>query len=233
MLRRNSLTCRFLSIYPQRGVSLMELMIAMAISLVVSLAMVSLMANTLGTGTKTIQMTRLTEEMRTAMQLVTRDLRRANYHWNVADCYANINCNPDTTRIKAIAPVGGSCFRFWYDRAGDSDLDVGTFQRVARSGVGVIQMTVDDGATSACGTDWGAALDITNPNIVSVTAFNVSSADSYVDALSTTDTQTVSKIRMTMTAQLRNNYLGTPITKTIEDMIFVRNNVYCPAGTCP
>lgn len=233
MLRRNFSNCRALPVCRQRGVSLMELMIAMAISLVVSLAMVSLMANTMGTGTKTIQMTRLTEEMRTAMQLITRDLRRANYHWNVADCYANINCNPDTTRIKAIAPVGGSCFRFWYDRAGDNDLDVGTFQRWVRGGVGVIQMTTRDTATSACGTEWGASRDITNPNIVNVTAFNVSSADSYVDALSTTDTQTVSKIRMTMTAQLRNNYLGTPITKTIEDMIFVRNNVYCPAGTCP
>ena len=53
----------------QTGMTLIELMISIVISLIASLAMIVLMANTLGTGTRTIQMTRLTQEMRTAMQM--------------------------------------------------------------------------------------------------------------------------------------------------------------------
>ena len=77
----------------------------MAISLVVSLSMVLMMANTLGTGTQTIQGSRLTNEMRTAMQLMTRDLRRANYHQNAMDCMSNPNCSPDPSLIVAVIPV--------------------------------------------------------------------------------------------------------------------------------
>lgn len=222
----------------QRGVTLIELMVAMVVSLIASTAMIMLMANTLGTGTQTIQMTRLTQEMRTAMQLITRDLRRANFHSNSANCYANINCNPDDTKIMAITPVGGNCFRFWYDREGDGDLDVGTFQMVTvtrnSSSVNVLQMTASDSASNACGDgDWGVTLDITNGDLVNITAFTVSNADSYTDTISETDTQVVSKIRITMTAELRNPPQGIAVSKTIEDLVFVRNVVLCPGGTCP
>ena len=216
----------------QRGVSLLELMIAMAISLVVSLAMVSLMANTLGTGTQTIRMTRLTQEMRTAMHLMTRDLRRANYHLNAVDCYRNVDCNPDDTKIKAIVP-SGNCFRFWYDRLGDGDLDAGAFQLFTRSGVNVLQMTILDTATPACGGDWTVANDITDPRVINVTAFTVSNADSYNESISEVDTQTVSKISLSLTAELRNTGSGIPISRTMESLIYVRNLVICPGGTCP
>jgi len=229
----------------QSGVTLIELMVAMIISLIASSGMVLLMANTMGTGTQTIQMTRLTQEMRTAMQLMTRDLRRANSHNAAANCYANINCNPDDTKITAITPVGGTCFQFWFDRTGDGDLDpdgppgleIGSFQLFSgnRNGdpVNVMQMTIDDEATDACGTDWGVTFDITDADIVNVTAFTVSNADSYNEIISATHTQDVSKIRLTLTAELQNAPQGIPITKTIEDLIYVRNHVFCPAGVCP
>jgi len=217
----------------QSGVTLIELMVAMVISLIASTGMVLLMANTMGTGTQTIQMTRLTQEMRTAMHLMTRDLRRANSHNAAADCYANINCNPDDTKITAITPVGGNCFRYWFDRDGNGDLDAGAFQLYTRGTVNVLQMTIGDNAVDACGTDWGVTFDITNADIVNVTAFVVSSADSYNEIISATDTQDVSKIRLTLTAELQNTPQGIPISRTIEDLIYVRNHVFCPAGVCP
>lgn len=218
----------------QRGMTLMELLIAMTISLIVALAMVGLMANTLGTGTETIKMTRLSHEMRTAMQLMTRDLRRANFHSNEEICFGNISCNPDTTKIKVVEPLTANCFQFYYDRGGDGDLDVGKFQRFTRSSINVLQMTVDDTAADSCGDDWGQALDITDPDIIDVTAFTISSADSYNEVISAAgDTQTVSKIRLTMTAALRNPAQGIPVSRTIEDMIYVRNRVLCPGGACP
>lgn len=234
MLRHVALTTGRIAVEKQKGVTLIELMVAMVISLVVSTAMVMLMSNTMGSGTQTIQMTRLTQEMRTAMQLMTRDLRRANYHANAMNCFADINCNPDTSKIKVITPEGGDCFRFWYDRQAAAGPDAGAFQLYTRSGVNVIQMTTADNASVSCGNDWGSARDITDPEFMTVNTFTVSNADSYNEVISEdSDTQTVSKIRLTMTASLLTSARGIAISKTIEDLIMVRNHVFCPGGTCP
>ena len=58
--------------------TLMEMLVAGMISLIALSAMVIVMANTLGTGSQTIQMARVSNEMRAAMQIMTRELRRAN-----------------------------------------------------------------------------------------------------------------------------------------------------------
>ncbi len=218
-----------------RGVTLVELMVALVISLIASSAMVLLMANMMGTGTQTIQMSRLTQDLRTAMQLMTRDLRRANYHTNSANCFAEIDCNPDESKIMAITPVGGDCFRFYYDHDRDDIPDARSFQWFTgtRNGntVNVLQLT-DDGSDN-CGADWGAGFDITDPDTVNITAFTVSNVDSYNESVSSLHTQDVSKIRLTMTAELLATASGMTISKTIEDLIYVRNKVFCPAGTCP
>lgn len=57
--------------------------------------MVVLMANTLGSAATTIQMSRLSQELRASMQLMSRDLRRANFHSGFLNCFANINCRSD------------------------------------------------------------------------------------------------------------------------------------------
>jgi hypothetical protein len=62
----------------QAGFTLMEAMISLALSLVVTSAMVALMANSLGTTSRIIQMSQLTDELRNTMSMLTRDIRRAN-----------------------------------------------------------------------------------------------------------------------------------------------------------
>ena len=76
----------------QQGMTLLELLVAGVISVVVTAGMVILMASTLGTGTQTIKMTQLSAEMRTAMQIMTRELRRANYHSSYANCFGDTDC---------------------------------------------------------------------------------------------------------------------------------------------
>jgi type II secretory pathway pseudopilin PulG len=112
----------------QKGFTLLELLIAGLISIIVSSGMVILMASTLGTGTQTIKMTQLSAEMRTAMQIMTRELRRANYHSTYANCFGDTDClsTPTAdfpnragidTKVKEInINGGGDCFWFFYDR---------------------------------------------------------------------------------------------------------------------
>ena len=116
----------------QKGMTLIELLVAAVVSLIAVSGMVLVMASTLGTTTQTIEMTRLTHDMRTAMQIMTRELRRANYHKNWIDCYGNTGCLKaisvdetdtlvDITGLIKRIEIGNSvdtndCFSFWYDR---------------------------------------------------------------------------------------------------------------------
>jgi Tfp pilus assembly protein PilW len=108
----------------QKGFTLLELLIAGLISIIVSSGMVILMASTLGTGTQTIKMTQLSAEMRTAMQIMTRELRRANYHSGYASCFGDADClvaesvNEKITEINIEKDfvLNGDCFSFYYDR---------------------------------------------------------------------------------------------------------------------
>jgi len=214
--------------------TLIETLVAMAISLIVIGAMVGMMANTLGTGSRAIEMTRLQQEMRASMQIVTRELRRANFQYDPdnpdADCFANIDCNPDSSKVKVVQP-DGDCVQFWRFDPGDNELSVSSFQRITRGSVGVVQITREDG--DSCGNDWGSAHDVTDSREIHVTAFTFGN-ESFNEVISEDgDSQTINKLRLTMTAQLRSGLQGGTVSRTIQDLVYVRNPVLCPAGSCP
>jgi prepilin-type N-terminal cleavage/methylation domain-containing protein len=214
----------------QGGMTLIELLVAVVVGLIATAAMVGLMANTLGTGTRTIEMTRLQQEMRSSMQLITRELRRANFHINSENCFAAVDCNPDDTKLKNVQ-ADGDCVQFWYDLGGDGALDVSAFQLVTRSSVNIVQISQDE--ADDCGTDWGMAHDVTDPDIINVTTFTIGD-ESFNEVISEVgDTQTVNRLRLTMTAQLLTGLQGGPVSRTIEDLVYVRNHTLCPGGACP
>lgn len=220
------------SLKQQRGMTLIELLVAGIISLISVSGMVIVMANTLGTSAQTIEMSRLSQEMRTAMQIMTRELRRANYQPGFLRCYGDTGCltrvpvgdPPVATDITdKIAPIqiGDSgfgtndCFWFWYERpdaSGTGTIAAGTeyvaaFRRAEDAGgVGRLQMTASRTTAAACASsaDW---VDITDPNVIDILTFGVDNADvefpSIVETINAAgDTQSVQKIALTMTASL-------------------------------
>jgi len=205
------------------------MMISMTLSLIAVATMVVLMASTLGSGAETIQMSRLSQELRASMQLMSRDLRRANYHSSFLNCFGNVDCRGDlgidgfidTIQISA----GGDCFWYWLDRDGDAQLDndpVGGFRLTTVGGIGVIQMRTTGNAAANCNDDTGWE-PITNPNIIDITALNVSDTDSYSETLSAAgDTQVVEKIRLSINGRMAGN---PAIQKEIQDLILIRNDI--------
>jgi prepilin-type N-terminal cleavage/methylation domain-containing protein len=225
----------------QRGLTLIETLIAMVISLVAAMSMISLMANTLGTGTRTIQMTRLTSELRAALQIMTRDVRRANYHGNFIQCFANVACRSSledgggdaSSLIKSVSVPRSSCFQFWLDRDSDGQVvgehdHVGAFQLSATDGgIGVIEMMVEESDSNPCGDpDDGDWIAITNPENIDVTAFTVDNALSYTDTIAGNHAMRIDKIRVRLTGAL---VADNTVTRTVEDIIRVRNDTYTPA----
>ncbi len=213
----------------QRGFGLIEMLISMALSLLAVSVMVILMASTLGTGSATIQMSRLSQELRASMQLMSRDLRRANFHSSFYNCYANVDCRSDlgiATYVDTInINAAENCFWYWLDRDGDGDLSndaVGGFRYGTIGGVGVIQMRTTGNSAANCDDSDGWEL-ITDPNTVEITSFVVSNSDSYTETLSAYgDVQVVEKIRLTINGQMATN---PSVQREIQDLVLIRNDI--------
>jgi type II secretory pathway pseudopilin PulG len=233
----------------QTGATLMEVLVAMSISLVVTAAMIAMMANSLGTTARIIKMTKLTDDMRVALQMMTRDVRRSNYNADSMLCYANDNCASDgaiTSAGEINISANNDCFWFLTDREHDnyeSDIAAGAFRRVEvdldgdGSSVGVLEMWTGSGTppSTICdpdiqNDDW---VEITNPDNMDISEFSVVDNEtgpglSYTQVIQTdadgnpTLSQTVRKMRMNIRGQL---VMDNTIDREMEDTITVRNDL--------
>lgn len=110
-----------------RGFTLVELMIAMAVSLIVALAAVGFVVSLIKANSENLKVTRLTQELRALSEVMGREIRRARY---VADPVGLIatagTINRDAITINAVAdcdatpvPTGANCIVFSYDEPPD------------------------------------------------------------------------------------------------------------------
>lgn len=226
----------------QKGLTLIELLVAGIISLIAASGMVIVMANTLGTGSQTIQMSRLSQEMRTAMQIMSRELRRANYHSTFLSCYGNVDCRTDlgiNAKVKAVTIVdngNSDCFYFWYDRpqtgaqVAVTSEPVAAFRRGLSGAVGKLQMTTTATAAPNCNLDanW---IDITDPNIIDVEQFNVVDSGFIETINAAGNTLSVEKVGLIIRAKLVADPLGImgmtappEVVRELQQFITVRNN---------
>lgn len=217
----------------QAGFSLMEAVIAMSLSLVVTASMVALMANSLGTASRIVNMTKLSDDMRSTMQLLTRDVRRASYNANALLCYGNEDCYTDgSVTLPGDITIAGNnqCFTYLMDRDHDGDStenDAGGFRRVVDGTVGALEMWTGGSAPDcAAGTDanW---VRITNPDSMNITAFTVDNSASYSqqifnDGAGKVISQRVRKLQFTIDGQLVN---AAGINRRMQDVITVRNDL--------
>jgi len=217
----------------QTGASLMEVLIAMSISLVVTAAMIALMANSLSTTARIVNMTKLADDMRVSMQMVTRDVRRSSYNSRSMFCYGNPDCGSDGAMTLAgdiTISENNECLTFQLDRDHDGDSTEnsgGGFRRVTVGDVGMMEMWTADTAAD-CDVDAGWVA-ITDPEKMDI--FNFSAVDDDADLSYTVEiyddgttsiSQKVRKIRLNMQGRL---VLDNSIVREVEDVIAVRNDL--------
>ncbi len=218
----------------QKGVSLMEVLVSMSISLVVTASMIALMANSLGSTSRIIQMTKLSDDLRITMQMMSRDVRRSSYNAKSMYCYANDDCGTDgAATLAGDITINNSndCITFLMDRDYDGDStenSAGGFRRVTSGGVGVIEMWTGDNSPD-CSVAAGASswVQITNPENMDIFIFSVDENLSYTqeilnDGFGNTLSQKIRKIRMNMRGRL---VVDNTIVRRIEDVISVRNDL--------
>ena len=221
----------------QNGFTLIEALIGMSLSLVVTASMVALMSNSLGAASRIIQMSQLTDELRNTMSMMSRDVRRANYSTNSIYCYANSECGgPGGDAIQAddvtiTTTDGDTCVTFGLDRDWDGNANNdggGAFRRdtIVNAGgftVGVIEMWTGTAVPSCTNSpNWVA---ITDPEFVDITAFDI--ARPFFEGTiegeeGSTVTMRTRQVQMQIEGQL---VLDNTITRRIEDTVKVRNNL--------
>jgi type II secretory pathway pseudopilin PulG len=229
----------------QTGVTLIEAMISLALSLIVTSAMVVLMANSMGTSTRIIQMSQLSDELRNAMSMMTRDVRRANYSANSIFCYGNPECgfaggDAEQAGDIILADRDGNgeddCFTFNLDRNFDGDTiddedGAAGFRRVTNGGIGVIEMWTG-GASPNCADGPGADgwIELTDPNTINVMDFVVNDSESKQETVLEGKPTEFENRQRQIDISIRGELVleqdrgDVVVKRRIEDTIYVRND---------
>jgi prepilin peptidase dependent protein B len=158
----------------QRGFSLVELMIAMALGLGSLSVIASVIGYGIGTNAKLLANSRLSEEINAIGSLITRDVKRAGYNGDTTALVTDPTASPSAFAHSVVVSqhpdeVPNSCIVFAYDRNSNGVLDTaGTNENYGfrlRNGAVEIRM-----AGAGC-TDVGWQ-NLTDTDMVSITGLN-------------------------------------------------------------
>jgi prepilin peptidase dependent protein B len=225
-----------------KGFSLIELMIAIVVGLFALTAIMTLLTNNLSYGKTSIDMLRLNQEMRLAMEIMSDDIRRAGY-WNnsqsmvgnatVTNPYAHPNF-PLTISTAPSSPTGKvrNCITYAYDKDNSSN----TPSSDELFGFALSNNQILTGfptATNNCDsiTGWSP---ITNPDVIKVNDLiftSINPTDSAHQLNSAGGLVCIREIKIQISAELTKN---PSIKNSMEKTIRVRNDEIrrAPATSC-
>lgn len=147
------------------GFSLVELMIAITIGLIIIGAVTLFTVRTMQAYSDHILSTRLTQELRTGMNLVVRELRRSGHD---STSVTRVLTTSSASSFDAMDVVA-SCVTYEYDRQVGAAGPDGTEIRGVRLSDGVLQINATGGGVDCAAEDgWE---DITDPGVVQITKF--------------------------------------------------------------
>jgi prepilin peptidase dependent protein B len=237
----------------QAGVTLVELMIGLLVGLIVIAAGMNIFITSIRGQTDNINLTRLNQDMRTMMDIMARDIRRAGFVTSDPGTnFASLQNNPFFDNITSDIAIhdGGACIVYAYNRDDDVNNDrvtdetpsaVDSNERFGfRLSNGELGMRLS-GATNENCTD-GSWESITEPEVqitgltftLTSTPLNVTSMVNDDDGICETgeacNTCTtgqaclyVRNVAISLTGRLRDD---NTVTQTITEQVRVRNDKY-------
>lgn len=148
----------------QRGLTLIELMISIVISSIVLAGVSVIFVTTLDSTRNLIAMTRLEQDVNSAILIMTEDIRRAGYWGPEGETASDLTANPfqidGDTRIQVGAFTGeapSSCVKYSYNLDRDTPTVVDNAERFGfRLQDGELRMYRHDGGSS---NDWDCSDD--------------------------------------------------------------------------
>ncbi|MGI8561471.1 MAG: PilW family protein [Luteimonas sp.] len=229
----------------QQGFSLIELMIALVAGLIVIGAVLAFTVATVRAYSENIRSTRLTQDLRSGMNVVQRELRRAGF-----DAVATTRVLTDTNPSEFTElTVDGECVIYRYDRllGGAGGAPQGAEIRGIRRNAttGSLQINADGSTVTCSGTaGWQ---DVSDPAVVNLTEFEpalrqcsfCARLSSGVDGAGVPvydiATGSARNLSLSLTGALRNDAtVSRQVTDSVriraENVSFVKNSpADCPA----
>ncbi len=195
----------------QRGFSLVELMVAMVIGLIVIGAASTVFIGILGANSAQMKMSRVNNELRTAMTYITRDLRRAGYqNWSMAQLAAgNFTVNPQPA---VSVDAGTKVITAAYDLNADGS-------HVAADELFGFRL-VNNAIEASINNSWTR---LTDPNVVTITDLGTTFAN--VSPGNITVGGNTASVRVYAITISGTHATDTSISRTMTETVRVRNVV--------
>jgi prepilin-type N-terminal cleavage/methylation domain-containing protein len=213
------------------GLTLIELLIAMAINLLLLLALTSIFSSNVGHYNTINKTDMLNQQLQSAMQFMVNDIRRAGYWANASnDLGTGANTNPYMAAATDVTINGSSnCILFSYDFNKDGSLPgIAAGSDDERYGFRLQSSAVQarpPGAAFDCAATATAWENITDTNLVNVTALTFTLTSTTVPIGSASNTIRIRSIDITLTGQLVSD---ATVTKTLTEHVRIRNDKYVP-----
>jgi type II secretory pathway component PulJ len=157
---------------------------------------------------------RLNQDLRAAMGLIVRDIRRAGFSADAATDIVNVNALPFQTLI---VDTANSCINYSYDLNENGALDVASENFAFRLNAGAIESSTSK--TDCTNTGWST---LTDEFLTNISVFNITDPDTDADGNPgiTISGVTTHQITIIITANLIRD---TTVTRTITEIVEVRN----------
>jgi prepilin peptidase dependent protein B len=179
----------------------------------------------------TINANTLEQQLQMSMNLITDEIRRAGF-W--ANAYTDLNSsannsNPFMASGTDLSITSGNCILFTYDHAKG-----GTLPAISSSGdddrygfrvINQVLQTRPAGATFSCSAAASNWENITNSNIVQITALTFTLNQQTVPIGTPSKYILIRNVSISMTGQLT---AFPTITKTLTQIVRIRNDKYAP-----
>lgn len=185
----------------QHGMTLIELMVSMAIGIVVTLGALSLFWVHLTTNSTQLKTIRLNQELRSALAIMSKDIRRSGHY---RDAASNIGATNPFNQLSVTN--SNRTINFSYDAEDDGTTETYGYQLNTTSGT--IQTCAS--TTTAC-SDWQDLTDGTLTNISALTFTQTTTSVGGVNLV---------KIVISLTGNLRSD---TTFARTLQETITLRN----------
>ena len=208
-----------------KGFTLVEMMIAMLIGVGFSIGAIKMFAGAINTSSRSVQMVKLSQELRTAMQLVSRDIRRSGILFDPLANYQATQALTSGMTIGTLSEEGvADCLQVSYQDTTGNIVNA-VYRHMLADGVGAVAGHF--AADSDCTTPADAAgwIEITDPEMLNISRFsftlnNRSIAIGTNPATGNTIQMVIERIVIQMTGVL---HADTDISRSIETEIRLRN----------
>ena len=217
----------------ERGLSIVELLVGVAVGLFLVAGAVTLFVGNLGNSRQLLLEARINQDMRATADLITRDLRRAGYWGGNSPLAATVASAASSPNPYSTITAGSGIVEYAFSRDGATDnnvLDANEnfgFQRAVVGGVGVIQMKLGSG-------NWQT---VTDPQSMDVTALTVTPTETAVSVADACPSVCVGagcpaiRVRQYAVAITANAIGRAATSRTLQTRARARNDQL--TGACP